>query len=336
MATNRQSLIAQVKLGNPYRWILEPNESWQIPRDFMITGIAKSPSMNVCNIVDDPEAAVPVNVALDNLNTFWSCNIYVNATENLFRPNIPWIAIPNTPHMYELPTWWYLPMGSSIQFTTTNWHVARITSGATLFRPSIVIFGYFVDEIPEIVKFSLGRPLVLVFQHKPAVVAAAVNPSGTVGLDAATKLESITIPRDKVFFLRKLNYVAITDISAGLPPVNQSNYASQQYCDWTGRLAYNTNFFFHDMTERIDATMTYQDFPQVLKRPVIVSKGNAVVNETTYTAGAPGSMISCLYTIIGGTQEQSIEMRTGGTQNARARVITNERKDLVGRTDSEG
>jgi hypothetical protein len=308
-------LVNQLKFRGHYKYVLRPNESIQLSYDFVMTSIAKTPHTDVCNIQTiNPAVGVPfIPAAFDTDNSQMKCNVLINESENLFRYDAPWLGIPNLDHMYDLPSFWYLPAGSSIRFKAdwaitaiaanggvTQYTIAPFTTGNTDFQPQLVISGYFVDEAPAEVREGLSRPMIMVFQHKPSSVNVAVNPSGTIGTDGITAQNSITIPRDKTFFIKKFHFASIRDISAGAQPANQSNYANQLYCDWIARITHNGSFNMQDKAERVDGFITNNRFPFELKRPAMVSGSNSVIVESTYTTGAPGSLIGTFYVFIGG------------------------------------
>lgn len=288
-------LSEQIRYRNRYAYVLGANESIHVPHDFILTAIAKAPVTNVCLL----QNAAGASVVLANDNSNIEFNIEVDENERLFLHNAPWLGIPNLPQKYEMPCFWYMPRGTIIKFATNNFQIATFTSGDTEFPPTIILEGFFIDEPDPGITSRLFRPLIIVFKHKPAVVHANVNPSGTVGTDGITKQEAIAIPTNNHLWMRKLSYCAIRDISLGVPPA-VTQYAAQLYCDWVGRIAYNTNFYFSDSVERIDATITNHEWPLDLKKLARINGGNSIVMETSYTTGAPGSLIGSLYTFVGG------------------------------------
>lgn len=295
---NNKPVSADIKFINHYKFVLRPNEAVQTPHDFILTGISKAPASEVVAMQTLPG---PVNVPLNLNNTNLQFNVVINDTHNLFMNDMPYLGIPNTPQFYPMPTFWYLPRSSRIHFKADNLQVATTTVGDSEHPATLIFHGYFIETPTADVVDRLYRPLILVFFHKPAVVDPAVNPSGTVGADAITKQQSIGVPSHQTFLMKQLSYCAIRDISLGVPgPGVLGQYAAQMYCDWTGRLAHSSSYYFQDKQERIDATTPNHNWPFIMKKFVPVTGGNAVVMETTYTTGAPGSLIGSLYNIVGG------------------------------------
>jgi len=285
-----------LKFNNHYSFVMRANESLAVPRDFVLTDISKAPLTNiVCLANPTTSATVYELLAVDNSNIEF--NVLVDEREYLFRNNCPYTAIPNQPYKYVMPTMWYLPQGTSIKFLADQLHIQDVIVGTTHFPATIQLGGYFVEPPPPEIQSRLFRPMIMVFRHKPTTPTALSNPSGTVGADPAFKIQSLSLPTDRNFLMRKINFCSMKDQSAGVPPVAVTAYTAEQYCDFTTRISYNSSFYLTDKTERVDALIPHHELPLEFKKLMKVVGGNTVTVESTYI---DGSELICNYTLVGG------------------------------------
>jgi len=318
-------ITSMIRYNTRYSYILLPNESVQMPYDFVITDISKNPPVEqVSPQVWVPAAWAPDVLLPDARNILF--NITIDDRELLFRNDAPYLAIPSYPQKYQMPCLWYLPRGSHVKFTADNMinvanlnqhRIAPIIVSATAFDPAIHIGGYFVEEPPAEIRTRLFRPLVMVFMHYPRqdnsgmfplqpanpIVAPSCPALGTLGNDDDFKVQNLSLPTDRNFLIKKWSYCAVRDTSIGFPPA-VTTYTAQVYDDYTGRFSYNGSFYITDKTERIDAIVPNHNWPFESKKLMRVTGGNSVTIESSYIRGAGvppiGSLILCNFVLVGG------------------------------------
>jgi hypothetical protein len=285
-----------LKFNNYYSFVMRANGSLAMPRDFVFTDIAKDPHTNIVCLSNPTTTAAGVYEVLATDNSNLEFNLLVDEREFLFRNNCPYLAVPNLPYKYVMPTMWYLPQGTSIKFLADQLHVQDVIVGTTHFPATIRLGGYFVEPPPPEIQSRLFRPMVMVFRHKP--ITPSLNPSGSVGADPAFKIQSLSLPTDRNFLMRKANFCAIKDQSAGAGGgVVVTAYSAEEYCDFTTRISYNSSFYLTDKTERTDAIIPYHELPLEFKKLMKVVGGNTVVVESTFITG---SDLLCNYILVGG------------------------------------